>query len=360
MREALAERLLAEVMQWSPVDVVSERPVLQALASYKYDHYQQFSAGMHFIESLASWLNKFDVSDRPVAYSFVKDKLIFISEAEMRHLVGLTFPDFVRPILTNKVASNIGLPEHAVTRILNSYEFSQMKRKALFLGLSDGARMDLLRRVAGLSNEQVHATYQLSDDKAMDMAQQLRDDLGTPDERFETLFLIDDFSGSGDSILRFEDGHLKGKANKCLSTLLERNTTTQLLDLGSLEVYVVLYIATEDAVNQLERRIKECWPTGFPQCSIVPVYVMATDIKVTNHTAPDFDDLLHKYYDESIFDRHLEKGGPDAIHGYANCSLPLILAHNTPNNTVYLLWATKENLKTKALCPRVSRHWDDS
>jgi hypothetical protein len=51
MRDALAERLLANVMAWTPEDVARERPVLQALAALKYDEYQQFSPGMRFVES---------------------------------------------------------------------------------------------------------------------------------------------------------------------------------------------------------------------------------------------------------------------------------------------------------------------
>ena len=59
MRDALAERLLANVMQWTPADVAEQRPKLQALAAFKYDEYQQFSPGMRFVESLALWLDFF-------------------------------------------------------------------------------------------------------------------------------------------------------------------------------------------------------------------------------------------------------------------------------------------------------------
>ena len=58
MRDQLAERLLARVMAWSPEDVARERPVLQAMAAYKYDEYQQFSPGMRFVESLALTLSR--------------------------------------------------------------------------------------------------------------------------------------------------------------------------------------------------------------------------------------------------------------------------------------------------------------
>jgi hypothetical protein len=56
MRDALAERLLGSVMEWSNEDIARQRPILQALASLKYDEYQQFSPGMRFVESLALWL----------------------------------------------------------------------------------------------------------------------------------------------------------------------------------------------------------------------------------------------------------------------------------------------------------------
>ena len=50
MRDLLAEQLLAQVMSWSPEEIFNERPLLQALANYKYNEYQQFSPGIRFIE----------------------------------------------------------------------------------------------------------------------------------------------------------------------------------------------------------------------------------------------------------------------------------------------------------------------
>jgi hypothetical protein len=72
MRDILAERLLARVMEWGIEDVARERPDLQALAAFKYDEYQQFSPGMRFLESLAVWLNQFESrEERELAYDFV-------------------------------------------------------------------------------------------------------------------------------------------------------------------------------------------------------------------------------------------------------------------------------------------------
>ncbi len=62
-----------------------------------------------------------------------------------------------------------------------------------------------------------------------------------------------------------------------------------------------------------------------------------------------FDQLLHKYYDQSVEDEHKR----NVKHGYSECGLPLVLAHNTPNNSVFLLW---ERTRTKPLFPRYERH----
>ncbi len=82
MRDALAERLLAEVMGWTPEDVARERPSLQAMAAYKYDEYQQFYPGMRFVESLALWLRQFTAGEeRRIAYDFIRKRLVFCSSA---------------------------------------------------------------------------------------------------------------------------------------------------------------------------------------------------------------------------------------------------------------------------------------
>ena len=35
----------------------------------------------------------------------------------------------------------------------------------------------------------------------------------------------------------------------------------------------------------------------------------------------------------------MKKGGKDAHFGFGECGLPLVLDHNTPNNSLALLWA---------------------
>src|SRR3546814_12324535 len=53
--------------------------------------------------------------------------------------------------------------------------------------------------------------------------------------------------------------------------------------------------------------------------------------------------LCEKYYDHGLYLRLIEHAGEaeqkDLKLGYADCALPLILEHNTPNNSIPLLWA---------------------
>lgn len=361
MREALAERLLANVMGWSPEQVAEERPLLQDLAAYKYDEYQQFSTGMHFVERLAVWLGQFSRgSDREEAYNFVKRNLLFISEPEMRHLVSLAYPDIIKPVLLAKVASQTAIPEFLVGRLASHDIFPRLRRRSLFLGLSDGARMDVLRRLARLDNEQVCAGYQLSSSKCKDLIDELNKSEKEKDARFQTLFLLDDFSGSGDSLFRIEKSELKGKIHTCLDTLLRDNQTTGLFNVNLLNVHVILYLATQRALSGLRERISRYLPrSNWPTCDVRAVYTIPDSVQVSSEKEPEFDAILEKYYDPTIMDRHLLKGGPDVIHGYAGCSLPLVLNHNTPNNSIYLLWANREDVNIIGLFPRVSRHREE-
>src|SRR5262245_2298245 len=106
MRDELAEGLLAKVMGWSDEEKAKERPILQDLARYKYDEYQQYAPGRRFIESLALWLRQFATNaERRIAYDFVRKRVCFISSAEMRHLVELAFPVVIRPLLIEKAAA---------------------------------------------------------------------------------------------------------------------------------------------------------------------------------------------------------------------------------------------------------------
>ncbi len=366
MKDALAEKLLAHVMQWGPQQVAQERPYLQVIAAYKYDEYQQFSPGMRFVESLASWLSQFKTQpERQTAFEFVKSQLLFVSSAEMNHLAESAYPDHIRPYLLRRAAAAMGANRYHVVRVASSPEFRLVERQCLFLGLSDGARIDVFRRAnRGLSHEQIVQTYELPDARISELLEKLQKDTQPPDKeespprKFRTIVLLDDFSASGTSYYSLKakaDGTFGGKiANFQRRLASPPDPLAQLADPKDLQIIVLLYVATEHARDYLAARSSALWGAGT--CSVEVVQLIPEKVRLTESTGGTFCDLIRDYYDHSVFDSHFEKGGTeDARYGYAGGGLPLVLHHNCPNNSIALLWSY-EDRDVRGLFPRVQRH----
>ena len=366
MRDQLAERLLARVMAWSPEEVARERPVLQAMAAYKYDEYQQFSPGMRFVESLAltlSWLKT--AAEKTTFYEFVKTRLIFFSSAEMNHLVSIAYPDFVRPRLLRQVAEQEGENPYHVAKIAGTVAFRVRERGCLFLGISDGARTDAFRRSSSphIGHEQVLQTYEVSPGRVDKLLEKLREDTAIIsskegkgcDAKFRTVVLLDDFSASGTSYLRKEENKFKGKIGDFYRDLSHpENPMSGLVNLNDLEILLVLYIATQQARDHLHTALEELLRPQKVPFEILIVHPLEGSICLRPGTGDAMEQMLEDYYDPAIEDEHTRKGKTDLKFGYAKCGLPLVLNHNTPNNSIYPLWA--DSAKLRPLFPRVSRH----
>jgi len=367
MRDQLAERLLARVMGWAPDDVARERPVLQAMAAYKYDEYQQFSPGMRFVESLALCLSGLRTpAERHTFYEFVKTRLIFFSAAEINHLVSIAYPDFVRPRLLRRVAEQQGLNHYHVAKVAGTDAFRVRERECLFLGLSDGAQTDAFRRSSSphIGHEQVLQSYEISLGRVEKLIEKLRADVATiegretrePPARFRTVVLLDDFSASGTSYLRSKDGLFKGKIGDFHRDLTHPdNPMSQLVDLKDLEILLVLYMATEQARTHLNTALGElCRPHSIP-FDILVVHPIDSKVCLLPGHGDAIEQILDDYYNAAAMeDDHTREGKTDLKFGFAGCGLPLVLSHNTPNNSIYPLWSDKA--KMRPLFPRVSRH----
>lgn len=369
MKDKLAEELLAKVLGWEPSDVAKERPVLQAMAALKYDEYEQFSPGLRFLESLALWLNQFDAEDRNVAYSFLKSSLVFCSAEEMDHLVETAYADHVRPMLLARSAAEQGINVDHVARIAASVPFQVLQRQTLFLALSDGARIDTFRRANHeLNHEQIWQTHELAAGRVKELLDKLKAHiagLGAPAEnapKFHSIVLLDDFSASGSSYYtKKPDGSTGGKVANFLSALSDKESPLhQLCDPAGVEIIILIYMATDQAIAHLRTALKEAIP-GVIRVSVQTVQPVPSRIKLARSAAGvEFAKLVEKYYNSSvekdIFDVHMRKGNtPDAKYGYADCGLPVVLHHNTPNNSLAILWYY-EKCSLRGLFPRVQRH----
>lgn len=368
MKDALAEKLLARILEWSAEDVARERPILQAMAAFKYDDYEQFSPGMRYVESLARWLSQFEKADRQVAYEFVKTRLVCCSSQEMTHLVETAYADHIRPLLLDRVAREQSINQYHIGAIADSVEFRVRQRQCLFLGLSDGARIDSFRRAnRDLDHEQIWQTHDLSADRVKELVEKLTVQVrkirnagaGDKEEyRFRTIVLLDDFSASGGSYyMPKPDGTVGGKIAKFFNhMMIPGDPLAGLVTPDKYEVFILLYVATEQALQHLKDQSQNLWGGKCVPYDVKAIQDLPPTIRMTRTSDDAFRALIDKYYDDSIFDEHLKKGGSvDAKFGYADCGLPVVLHHNTPNNAIALLWSY-DNRAIRGLFPRVQRH----
>jgi hypothetical protein len=221
-----------------------------------------------------------------------------------------------------------------------------------------------------ISNEQVLLAPEISPDKWTRLHESLKDDLKKHQEKwkerdsveiqpeeptsFRYIFLLDDFTGTGYTLnqrmLRFWEN--------------VENVRKKILD-PDWAVLVRHYVATDVAKSKIEARNREerekRGDDWYASVDFSYAIVLSETEKVSKSKDPDFWPLIQKYYDPKIRTSHTDKGGSEDIRlGFGKCALPLILEHNTPNNSVALLWGDTPGspgiLPMKPLFRRRQRH----
>lgn len=351
MNPDLGLRVLSSVMDWDDDKAHDQFQRLRLMATLKYDGYRDFEAGVRFTESLASWLQQFDPDQRETAYEFIMTRLVFIGPSEMEKLVGQFYTNFVHPELLNAVAMQMGIPRYTVLANNKARKrMTTLRRRTLFLGLSDGARVDYIRHqnVGLITNEQVVGSTQLDRAKWKDLLDELRKDVKDLNSTFRAVYLIDDFAATGTSFFRIDSEKAKGKLCKFATSVreAEKELEGQIFE-ADYQVFIHHYVGTAKARMELADRLtdgrKVLAEAGLPP-NISTTYGLclpdALPLDVANPADRGFLDLAHEYYDHTIHTKHTAVGGTDDMKlGYGGCALPLILDHNTPNNSMPLLWA---------------------
>jgi len=348
-------------MGWQPNEVAAIVPRLQVLARLKYDEYEGFSAGVKFSESLAWWLMQFEPADRNAAIDFILKRLVFVSRAELDHIIRSVYDDVIRRHLLKRTAADIAVPPYRVAFIARSEAYRALERRTLILGLSDGARLDRVRRSSPLSHEQFYLVADPSPDRIEAMAAKLREALvakGLADQpTFRQVVLVDDFSGSGLTLLREQDGSWLGKLWQA-HRLVQQLAGAGLMATDT-QVMVVLYIATQQATQHLVGALSKA---KF-QWDLEIVQILDRTLKVESPQDDAIINLCRKHYDPMLVDQHKLVGGTDAALGFADGRLPLVLFHNTPNNSICLLWGDTTERRSegglRALFVRHERHHPD-
>jgi hypothetical protein len=244
-------------------------------------------------------------------------------------------------------------------------EMTRLRRRTLILGLSDGARIDILRHstVHVLSNEQFVVQTQTDKFKWESLLKDLRKaQPEDADAAFELVVLVDDFTGTGSSFLRYdtEDKRWTGKLCKFLASLNEALASVPIVREGwqlCIHHYLGTARAAHDIVEREKQAIAEASPhvklKGHSHYSFGAIVAEATCIRKDNAGESALVAITQKYYNSTIETKHTLVGGVKHLGlGYGACGLPLILHHNTPNNSLALLWAeaaSSENVQGERL-----------
>ena len=266
-------------------------------------------------------------------------------------------------------------------------QFEIEKRSSLVVGLSDGAHTDILRRSAGFSNEQVLTNYYPDGKKLKDMLDDLRKDKklkGIENPYFRNIFLIDDFTASGKSFVRYDNEakKFKGKLSKIIDQICAENIEpteeelaegkkeelhlSYLLDANQPEIHIDIQfcMATEKAVRNIRNGLDDfLQKRGYNKVKYHIHVVQKLDESLSKEITddPDLMKVLEKpkYLHQNLKDDNAYKVGSvtKPYLGFDECALPVVLSHNTPNNSLPILWQDADNdLEFKGLFPRISRH----
>ena len=378
MRFNLAKQFLAQLMNWDDIETTERLKEIDLMADIKYDSYDQFMPGIKFVGNFYLWLSQFKEEERRLMYDFVKKYIIYINSNQISHLIDLLYNTKIIPLIREKVVGDFSQKGQLVNKFKyklldNSQEFKSHKRKTLFIGLSDGSHIDIIRRNSYLNNDQVLTNYYPDDNKIDDLVKELgkSDDLANDEvKKFESIVLVDDFTASGTSFIRLkDDGSFSGKLPTFFTVLKNSDRFKELLADGY-EIHLFFLIATKNALTYIKEMLVQ-YKQQYEGLKIEVDCIQTLDenAKFTNHQEQEAKDMLaiigKKCYihEEDLTDAYKKSYVDDPekrYHlGYKQCALTVVLNHNTPNNSLPLIWQPEKPDKKQPLYPlfyRITRH----
>jgi len=174
---------------------------------------------------------------------------------------------------------------------------------------------------------------------------------------FENVVLLDDFTASGTSAIRLngETREWEGKIPTIIDNLCNPDHLGGCV-VNGVSVTIIAYIASDQAVDHIQALLPKL-PFAKGTIEFQVVCKLGPNVPLDETRDAAFFAIMaeDRYFDQEADDEHGAVGGTTKRYGYANGRLPVVLAHNTPNNSVYLLWAEDVHA-VRGLFPRVSRH----
>jgi hypothetical protein len=358
MRPELARTLL-ESLDLRPELVDTHLGALEFMARYKYDHYEMYAPGARFMLHLYYWLKQLKtVAEREAALEFVRSRLVFVSQREMQDLARFLYYDVITSEILKRIITQERLGPYEYVKAFQ--HFRPYLRRCLFIGLSDGAKIDYLRRHhIDLSQEQILPFYRTP---GREYVERLREDTGDPDATFWAVFLIDDFTGSGSTLIREELDPDSG-ARRPTGSLVRLCEYQKEAIASASAIYLCHYISSAQA-QQHVRRLVSGVPEYKGKFHMRAALTLEDDVRVYpprdgDALSAQLCDICEGYYHKAFESPNTARDG-GIKYGYANAGLPIVLYSNTPNNSIYPIWLNcplnSEGAEFWPLFRRIDRH----
>lgn len=295
-----------------------------------FSSYRFYDGKAKFADYLHVWCSQFSKYEVELMEEFFFENLLYISEADIDNCSRSVYPKLIEPMSTF-LANTMGID---VNVIVNNM---------VILGLSDGARLDLVRYYSEkVDNYHFSSESEVSDLRCNRIIKKCMKSSYFVEDLF-TYILIDDFSGSGHSYLRYENGKWKGKLVRFVE-----DTYKNMGVIGRINVIISPYYCSQRAMEYLVDRISIAFADLDINWYIRPLYGL-NNIYVP---APIKEIISSKYMENPIVDPNYMLGKHDEPYlGFNESCLCTVFYHNTPNNTLPILWHGE-----KALFPRRNRH----
>lgn len=377
MRFNQAKQFLVQLMDWDELEATKRLQEMDLMSDIKYDSYDQFMPGIKFVGNFYLWLSQFkNLQERQLMYEFVRKYIIYINSNQVSYLIDLLYNTKVIPLIRSKVVDDFNAKGAKISKfnykqLDNSAEFKSHKRKTLFIGLSDGSHIDIIRRNSYLDNDQVLTNYYPDDNKIEGLTKDLASSKEVEHDavkKFESIVLIDDFTASGSSFIRKKaDGSFGGKLPTFFETI-EKSQKFKDLFTERFEIHLYFLIATNNSLGHIRNLLNEYMAAHDNLTVEVDcVHMLGEEAKFTSHTEPEAAAMMNiisnpLYVNEpALTDAYKESypdGNKDYHLGYKQCALTVVLNHNTPNNSMPIIWQPGRggNDRLYPLFYRITRH----
>jgi hypothetical protein len=262
-----------------------------------------------------NWLDNFnrgaDAAKQRLHALYLLSHFIYFGSRQMRALLKSMFRDLFKYPIVEEIRKSNG---HTTDTVLIANMFEEALHKTRFLGIGNPSEsgshlLYYYRQENGLAKNQFMHTHELFKGRSNNLA--------VRDPSIERLVFIDDFCGSGQQGIEYSNGPLQDLKS------VAPNVTV---------AYHVLF-ATSEGMEKLRSQ------TLFR--SVECVYELDDSFKCFSTKSRHFstaEDGIDRGFVEQMCQEYGTLLRPDCPLGYGACQLLLGFHHNTPDNTLPIIW----------------------